>query len=94
MNILRGGAMDNMKPKAYGCDKQGSHATAILDLLVSGRLLDCGELLVARTSLGKKKPGERFLIYLPGNRSYLWKELNERKIKVRVYLQLPEKMSF
>jgi hypothetical protein len=82
--------MDNMKPKAYVCDKKGSNAITVLDLLVGGRLLDCGELVVSKTTLGRRRVGERFLIYLPGNRCYLWRELHERKVRVRVYLELPE----
>jgi hypothetical protein len=64
--------------------------TSILDLLSSGRFLDCGELFITKTTMGKRRQGERFLIYLPGNRAYLWKELNERRAKVRVYLELQE----
>jgi hypothetical protein len=61
----------------------------ILNFLIKSSLIDCGELTITRTTMGKKKQGERFLIYLPNNRSYLWKLLHEKSTKVRVYIQIP-----
>ncbi len=31
---------------------------------------------------------DRYLVYLPVNLNYLWKELHERKVKV--YIEIPE----
>jgi hypothetical protein len=70
-------------------DSKGAEAE-IINLLIAGRLIDCGELLVAKSTLGKKRPGLRFLIYLPSNRNYLWKSLNNAKLRVRVYIELPK----
>jgi homoserine dehydrogenase len=70
-----------------------STKATILSLLISGRLLDCGELYISKSTLGKKREGLRYLIYLHSNRGYLWKLLNERKIKVRVYIELLEGLS-
>jgi hypothetical protein len=72
---------------------ESTKATTLLSLLISGRLLDCGELYISKSTLGKKREGLRYLIYLHSNRGYLWKLLNERKIKVRVYIELLEELS-
>jgi hypothetical protein len=64
----------------------------ILNLLKMG-FLDLGELSISRTSVGKGRRDEgqfRFLIYLPKSRSYLWRVLHDSKIKVRIFVQLPE----
>jgi hypothetical protein len=53
------------------------------------RIVDVGEVNISRTTLGKKH-GERYLIYLPMNRNYLWKTLHELNAKVRVYIEIPE----
>jgi hypothetical protein len=75
-----------MKTELKSAEKTGN---ALINLLISGRIIDCGELTISRSSLGSKG-GLRHLIYLPLNRSYLWKLLNEKKVKVRVYIELPE----
>jgi hypothetical protein len=62
----------------------------ILKRRISGELIDAGELRVSKTSLGKKRPGERYLIYLPLNRNYLWRALHESGVKVRVFIEIPE----
>jgi hypothetical protein len=62
----------------------------ILKREISGELIDAGELRVSKTGLGKKKPGERYLIYLPLNRNYLWRTLHESGVKVRVFIEIPE----
>jgi hypothetical protein len=62
----------------------------ILKRRISGELIDAGELRVSKTSLGRKKPGERYLIYLPLNRNYLWRMLHEGGVKVRVFVEIPE----
>jgi hypothetical protein len=53
------------------------------------RIIDVGEVHISRTTLGKKS-GERYLIYLPMNRNYLWKNLHDLNVKVRVYIEIPE----
>jgi hypothetical protein len=66
-----------------------TESTNILNLL-RRNFIDCGELHISRTSLGAKKSGERFLIYLPQNRRYLWRLLHGSKLRVRVFVELPE----
>jgi hypothetical protein len=44
----------------------------VLELLRKN-VVDCGKLYVSKTSLGAKRSGERYLIYLPISRNYLWK---------------------
>lgn len=58
--------------------------------LLRQRFIDVGELRISRTSLGKKRVGERYLIYLPLNRNYLWRVLHEKGAKVRVFIEIPE----
>jgi hypothetical protein len=75
-----------MKAKARECHDQDLNVNTILNLLVSSQLIDCGELAISRSSLGKKKrSGERYLVYLPLSRNYLWRALHGRK--VRVFIQ-------
>jgi len=52
--------------------------------IIKGRPYPIGSRAVVR--MGK----DRFLIYLPVTLNYLWKELHERKVKVRVYIEIPE----
>jgi hypothetical protein len=63
--------------------------TGILDLL-RGSFVDCGELHVSKTSLGTKRLGNRYLIYLPLNRNYLWHVLHSSKARVKVLVELPK----
>jgi hypothetical protein len=60
--------------------------------VLSQRLIDAGELHVSRTSLGKNRTGNRYLIYLPLNRNYLWRLLHEKKVKVRVFIEVPSEV--
>ncbi|MCC6014246.1 MAG: hypothetical protein LM564_00905 [Desulfurococcaceae archaeon] len=60
---------------------------AIVDAITRG-VVDVGELRISKTTLGKRG-GERFLIYLPLNRNYLWRELYERRVKVRIFIEIP-----
>jgi len=53
------------------------------------RIVDVGELQISKTTLGKRG-GDRYLIYLPMNRNYLWRLLHNANAKVRVYLEVPE----
>ncbi len=50
--------------------------------------IDVGELKISRTAIVKGKP--RYLIYLPVRRNYLWEELYNKRVRVRVYLELVE----
>ena len=52
--------------------------------IIKGRPYPIGSRAVVR--MGK----DRFLIYLPVTLNYLWKELHERKVRVRVYIEVPE----
>jgi hypothetical protein len=61
----------------------------VLDLLRM-KFLDCGDLHVSKTSLGVRRSGNRYLIYLPANRNYLWEMLHSSKVKVRIFVELPE----
>jgi hypothetical protein len=61
----------------------------ILKRRISGELVDAGELRVSKTSLGRKRHGERYLVYLPLNRNYLWQTLHESGVKVRVFIEIP-----
>jgi len=36
------------------------------------------------------KRGDNYLIYLPRNQSHIWKALNEKEVKVEVYLVIPK----
>lgn len=33
---------------------------------------------------------DRYLVYLPVSLNYLWKKLHSKKVKVRVYIEIPE----
>jgi hypothetical protein len=61
----------------------------VLVNLINKGVVDVGELRISKTSLGVKRRGERYLIYLPINRNYLWKVLHDKKIKVRIYIEIP-----
>jgi hypothetical protein len=61
----------------------------ILKRMISGELVDAGVLRVSKTSLGRKKPGERYLVYLPVNRNYLWRTIHDSGLKVRVFIEVP-----
>jgi hypothetical protein len=54
-------------------------------MLIDGHLIDCGELPISKSTLGKKG-GERYWIHLPIARNYLWRALHGRR--VRVFLQI------
>jgi len=63
--------------------------TFIVFQMLNQKLVDVGEVHITRTTLGSKQ-GERYLIYLPMNRNYLWKLLHNLNAKVRVYIEIPE----
>jgi hypothetical protein len=61
----------------------------IRDIIKKG-LVDVGELSISRTNLGRKGGfQDRYLIYLPLSRNYMWRALHSRRVKVRVYLEIP-----
>jgi hypothetical protein len=51
--------------------------------------MDVGEVRISRTSRTKLDKA-RYLIYLPTNRNYLWRILHEKRIRVRVFIEIPE----
>ena len=52
--------------------------------IVRGRPYPIGSRAIVR--MGR----ERYLVYLPTSLNYLWRELHEKKVKVRVYIEVPE----
>jgi len=66
----------------------------VLKELLRSELVDVGEVRIARASphLGGVPGKERYIIYLPMNRSYLWRVLHDTGEKVRVYVEIPERL--
>jgi len=60
----------------------------IIDM-IARNIIDAGELRISKTTLGKRKEADRYLIYLPINRNYVWRVLHQKGQKVRVYLEIP-----
>ena len=58
-----------------------SDSMSLVELLKSRKILPLGPIHVSK--LGDK----RYVIYLPQELNYLWKELNESKVKVKVYIE-------
>lgn len=48
--------------------------------MLEGKVLDVGQTKMARLS------ENRFVIYLPTNRNYLWQALHKKKVRVRIEL--------
>jgi hypothetical protein len=61
----------------------------VIELVRSGRLIDVGERSIVRVAIdyGTGKP--RFAINLPTIRNDLWEYLWRRRIKVKIYLEVP-----
>jgi len=57
--------------------------------LIARSIIDAGELRISRTTLGKNREADRYLIYLPINRNYVWRVLHRKNKKVRVLLMIP-----
>jgi len=53
------------------------------------KVIPVGVRKIARIS-AKNAKDERYVIYLPSELNYLWRELNERGTKVRVLLEIVE----
>jgi|GEM_PF-6967438 len=52
--------------------------------ILRGRPYPIGGRAIVR--MGK----DRYLVYLPVSLNYLWRELHSKKVKVRVYIEIPE----
>lgn len=63
--------------------------SSMMDL--SRKVIDVGELRVARTTKDKARGKARYVIYLPINRNYLWEYLYNNKVRIRVYFEIVEK---
>jgi hypothetical protein len=62
----------------------------VVENVIKKGLVDVGEISISRTNLGRKGGfQDRYLIYLPLNRNYMWRALHSRRVKVRVYLEIP-----
>jgi hypothetical protein len=59
-------------------------------MLKTSKVIDVGErnIVMATKDYGKGKP--RFVINLPTTRNDLWQYLWERKIAVKVFMEIPE----
>jgi hypothetical protein len=59
-------------------------------LLRSGEIIDIGlrSITLATRDCGRGKP--RFIIYLPIDRNDIWELLWEKKVRVKVFLIIPE----
>jgi hypothetical protein len=66
----------------------------VLEELLKTSLIDVGEVRVARatTRLGGVEGKDRYLVYLPSSRAYLWRLLHDTGEKVRLYLEIPERL--
>jgi len=60
----------------------------IIDM-IARNIIDAGELRISKTTMGKKREADRYLIYLPINRNYIWQALHQKNKKVRVLLMIP-----
>jgi chlorite dismutase len=63
--------------------------TLVAFQMLRQRLVDVSEVRITKTTMGKKQ-GERYLVYLPMSRNYLWRLLHDLDAKVRVYIEIPE----
>jgi hypothetical protein len=69
--------------------KSQLHLATLVIATLGSKIIDVGELRISKTTLGKRG-GDRFLIYLPMNRNYLWRLLHDLNTKVRVYIEIPK----
>ena len=65
------------------------YLTPLIMGTLGSKIIDVGELRISKTTLGKRG-GDRYLIYLPMNRNYLWRLLHNANAKVRIYIEIPE----
>jgi len=61
-----------------------------IEELLKSRLIDVGDVRIARATLTGVRGKARYIIYLPMARNYLWRLLNEAGEKVRLYVEVPE----
>ena len=66
---------------------------SIVKELLKAKLLDLGEVRVARASPNAVRGKPRFLIYLPVNRNYVWQWLHESGARIRLFAELPEDLA-
>jgi hypothetical protein len=59
------------------------------EVIKKARIIDIGERRVSRV-VKEFKGRSRFVIYLPITRNDVWEILWERKIPVKVFLEIPE----
>lgn len=60
----------------------------IIMSLLRAKVVDVGDVRITRATLSRRN--ERYLVYLPTTRNYLWRALHDLGVKVRVYLEIPE----
>jgi hypothetical protein len=60
-----------------------------IEVIKRSKVLDLGLKRISRT-VRNYKGQPRFVIYLPITRNYIWGFLWERKIPVKVFLEIPE----
>mgnify|MGYP000562431646 CR=1 FL=1 len=63
--------------------------TLYFEMLRGARIIDIGERKISRT-VKEYRGRSRYVIYLPVTRNEIWKILWERRIPVKVFLELPE----
>jgi hypothetical protein len=69
--------------------KSQLHLATLVIATLGSKIIDVGELRISKTTLGKRG-GDRYLIYLPMNRNYLWRALHDMHVKVRVYIDIED----
>lgn len=62
----------------------------ISELIIEGKVIDCGEIGISRSTPDKARGKPRFLIYLPTTRNYLWEVLWKKRVKVRVFMEIED----
>ena len=60
-----------------------------VEMLRKARVIDVGERRISRT-VREYRGRSRFVIYLPVTRNDVWRILWEKRILVKVFLELPE----
>jgi hypothetical protein len=59
-------------------------------VLKTSRIIDVGEKRIALNTRNCGDGRPRFMIYLPIERNDLWRLLWEKKVKVKVFIEIPE----
>jgi hypothetical protein len=63
--------------------------SSAIELVRSGKLIDVGERSIVRATINYGTGKPRFVINLPTTRNDLWEYIWRRRIKVKVYIELP-----